>query len=266
MRASAWFTVVILSLSLVGCLEQTDQTGAAGTGLYAFALTDTTPPIAMTDEAALYLIEDRAELPLRPPTDEELAEMAASAPAPFPNRPFHVLGDIGIEVDLVLTNLTDERRTVDAIINGFNEFTEYVPSFQIVDRDLLVDFSQWERSVVIEPGEQFVVTVTERELEEVATDLATVANGAPNGNEVVYFENQSGDGDPRVDPYIPEVIPGLTGMRFGIRATEASNVVLEASIRLVDYAGKVSDDASDPAMVWVLPTPTPYTPAPPAMP
>ncbi len=76
----------------------------------------------------------------------------------------------------------------------------------------------------------------------------------------MYFENQSGSGDPRIDPYIPELIPGLTGMRFGIRATQASNIVLEASIRLVDYAGKVSDDAENPEELWVLPVPAQFTP------
>jgi hypothetical protein len=262
MRTSTWlaaFTIVV-SLAMVGCLEQTDQTGAMGTGLYAFAMTDATPALAESDEAALYMVETRAELPLRPPTDEELAEMAAQMPAPYPSRPFLLLGDIGVEVDLVVTNLTDERRVVDVTINGFNEFDEYVPSFMIVDDELLVDFSQWERSVVIEPGDQYTVTVTERELAEVATDLATVVNGQPNGNVVVYFENQSGSGDPRIDPYIPEVIPGLTGMRFGIRATEASNIVLEASIRLIDYEGKVSEDAENPDEVWVLPVPAEFTP------
>jgi hypothetical protein len=262
MRTSTWlaaFTLVV-SLAMAGCLEQTDQTGAMGTGLYAFAMTEATPAVAASDEASLFMVETRAELPLRPPTEEELAEMAAEMPAPYPSRPYHVLGDIGIEVDIVATNLTDERRVVDVTINGFNEFDEYVPSFMVVDDELIIDFSQWERSVVIEPGEQYTVTVTERELAEVATDLATVVNGMPAGNTVVYFENQSGNGDPRIDPYIPEVIPGLTGMRLGIRATEASNIVLEASIRLVDYEGKVSEDAENPEEVWILPVPTQFTP------
>ena len=175
-----------------------------------------------------------------------------------------ILGDIGIEVDIVVSNLTAERHTIDVTINGFNEFDEYLPSFMIVDDEIIVDFSQWERSIVIEPGEQYMQTVTERDLAEVAIDLATVVNGAPNGNEVVYFMNQSGSGDPRIDPYIPELIPGLTGMRIGLRATETANIVLEASIRLVDYAGKVSDDAENPDELWVLPVPTTFTPVPPA--
>jgi hypothetical protein len=208
-------------------------------------------------------VETRAELPLRPPNEDELAEMAGEMPTPYPSRPFHVLGEIGIEIDLVVSNLTAERRVIDVTLNGFNEFDEYVPSFMIVDDELTVDFSQWERSVVIEPGEQYQVTVTERDLAEIATDLATVVNGAPNANEVVYFMNQSGSGDPRIDPYIPALIPGLTGMRIGLRAGEASNIVLEASIRLVDYEGKVSDDAENPEELWVLPVPATFTPAPP---
>jgi hypothetical protein len=259
MRTLSWLAVVPFVLGfLTGCLEQVDHAGA--NGLYAFAITEDTPPVTMSDEAALFWVEMRAELPLRPPTDDELADMSAEMPTPFPNRPFHVLGDIGIEVDLVVSNLTDERRVIDITINGFNEFDEYVPSFEIVDDELIVDFSQWERSVWIEPGEQYQVTVTERDLAEIATDLATVVNGAPNGNEVVYFMNQSGSGDPRIDPYIPALIPGLTGMRLGLRAGEASNIVLEASIRLVDYAGKVSDDSENPEEVWVLPVPATYTP------
>jgi len=265
MRTLTWLVALSLVLPLAaGCLEQTDQTGLAGTGLYAFAMTETTPAIAMSDEAALFMIEQRVELPIRPPDVDEAAELAAMpAPTPFASHPWIVMGDIGVELDLVVTNLTDERRIVDVTINGFNEFDEYVPSFMIVDDELIVDFSQWERSIVIEPGEQFRVTVTERDLMEIATDLATVVNGAPNGNEVVYFMNQSGSGDPRIDPYIPEVIPGLTGMRLGLRAGEASNIVLEASLRLVDFGDRVSDNAEDPEQLWILPVPAPFTPAPP---
>jgi hypothetical protein len=264
MRTMTWLaalSLVVASLS-TGCLEQTDQTGANGTGLYAFAMTTATPAIAMSDEASLFWVETRVELPIRPPDAEELAALSTEAPVPYPTRPWVVLGDIGVEIDLVVTNITDERRVVDITLNGVNEFHEYLPSFVIVDDELIVDFSQWERSVVIEPGEQYVVTITDRELTEVATDLATVVNGAENGNEVVFFMNQSGLGDPRIDPYIPELIPGLVGMRLGLRAGQASNIILEASVRLVDYNDRVSDDAENPEELWVLPVPTMFTPTP----
>lgn len=270
MRALSWSgasvsIALLVGLSAPGCaIDQVEQASADGSGIYAFAMTDATPPLVMTDEESLYWVENRVEFPLTPPTAEELAELGTAAPVPYATMPWVLLGDIDLEVDLVVTNLMDERRIVDITLNGINEFHEYVPSFVVDDDEVIVDFAQWERSVVIEAGEQYQVTITGRELIEVATDLATVVNGAPNANEVVYFENQSGIPDPRIDPYIPATIPGLVGMRLGIRSSSDTppSIVVEASVRLIDREHKVADDPDDPETLWTPPAPAIFTPEP----
>lgn len=263
--ALVFLFVSLLSTLSAGCaIDQVMQASADGSGIYAFAMTEATPPLAMTDDATLYWVENRMEFPLTPPNAEELAALGAEAPAPYPTIPWVLLGDIDLEVDLVVTNLMEERRTVDLTLNGINEFHEYVPAFIIDGDEIISDFAQWERTVVIEAGEQYQVTITGRQLTEVATDLATVVNGAPNANAVVYFENQSGIPDPRIDPYIPETIPGLVGLRLGIRASSATppSIVVEASLRLIDREHKVSDDVEDPEQVWMTPAPEIFTPVP----
>jgi hypothetical protein len=100
---------------------------------------------------------------------------------------------------------------------------------------------QWERRYTIKAKERLVRTVREEEFDEVAVDLATVVNGAPNSDEVVYFENKSGS-DPRSMKYIPEVIPGLTTLRLGLRSTETATILLEVSVRVRDVGDKLASD------------------------
>jgi hypothetical protein len=99
--------------------------------------------------------------------------------------------------------------------------------------------SQWERSYDLGPKQRLAATVREEELDEMAVDLATVVNGAPNSDEIIYFENNSAT-DTRAKPFIPKVIPGLIALRLGMRATEASNVLLEVSVRVRDEADKLA--------------------------
>jgi len=250
------FVALAVALLGTGCLEQEEYTG--DTGFYAFAMTDAIAPIAEGEEASVYLIESRVEIPLRPPNEDEMAELAMmAAPPPFGSYPWVVLDDLHIEVDVVITNLTAERRDIAFTIDGFNEFHEYVPGLTVSPdgEEVVPNFSQWERTFGLEPGEQYSVTIFERDMDEIAMDLATVVNGAPNSNEIVHFSNQTGI-DPRAEPYIPEVIPGLTGFRMGIRTGAAANVVAEVSLRVRDVNDKLSNDATNPDEVWVAPTPS----------
>lgn len=258
MRVATILLISVLSVSgLLGCTQESEFVGP--NGLYAFAMTEQTPPYFMSDEAELFLVETRIELPIEIPTDDEMAELMAAPTAPFPRAPWVTLDDLAIEVDLSVTNLMDADRSITLVINGFNEFHEYLPGFTVDDDEVIPDFSMWERAIRIEAGETIQWTVREEELDEVAVDLATVVNGAPNANEVVYFENQSAI-DPRSQPYIPAVIPGLTGFRLGIMAEGASNIVVEASVRVRDVNDRLAD-VEDMEEWWVLPTPMIFMPA-----
>jgi hypothetical protein len=78
-----------------------------------------------------------------------------------------------------------------------------------------------------------------------AVDLATVVNGAPNSDEIVYFENNSAN-DTRARQYIPALIPGLIALRFGLRSTEPGLVLLEASVRVRDVGKKLAAAGETP--------------------
>lgn len=246
---------VVAAWSAAGCQDQ-DYVGE--NNYYSFAITESTPPFFSTDEASLYLVERRVELPIKEPSMEKMQELqnADMGDLPFSRMPWVELGDYDIELDWTISNLDDEYRTVDITINGFNEFHEYQPSFVIDDDEIIPEFAQYERKLRLEPQERRSGTIREDAFEEAAVDLATVVNGAPNANQVVHPMNDS-DNDPRAEPYIPSVIPGLTGFRLGLRSEGASNIVFEATVRLRDNEDRIVGESK----AWELPEPEIFMPA-----
>jgi hypothetical protein len=226
-------------LALTACRVEPEYIGDGK--LYQVAITEDTPPaLSIDEEAALFIVETHAELPVRAPNAAERTALARAS-QPFPRLPWVERDDIAIQVDFTLTNLDNEPHNIDVILNGANEFHEYVPRVLMDDEQAIPLHSQWERRYDLAPRQRLAATVREEELDEMAVDLATVVNGAPNSDEIVYFENNSAS-DKRAQPFIPKVIPGLTALRFGLRATEASNVLLEVSVRVRDEADKLAHD------------------------
>lgn len=219
--------------------------------IYQVAMTsDTMAAIESEEGGALFIVEQRADLPIIQPTNGELADRTAGLKAypklPFPRLPWVERGDLEIQIDFSLHNLDDTSRDVDVIVNGANEFNEYVPGVTIVEEDPIPLHSQWEKRYTVKAKSRLIGTVREEELDEAAVDLATVVNGAPNSDEVVYFENKSAT-DERSKKFIPAVIPGLVAVRLGLRTNRAANLLLEASIRVRDVGDKLAED-DDPHM------------------
>lgn len=217
------------------------------------ALTDTTAPAFVTDEdEEIFIVTRDFELPIKPPKDSDLDKLTQKAEGknlPFPRYPWVERGDMELELAFTLANQGDETVVASVILNGRNEFNVYAPTAE--------DFNQWERRYELKPKERVHGVVTELEMDEIATDLATVVNGAPSSNLVVHFQSQSGRDD-RVAQYIPSVIPGLIGLSAGIMTNEAANVVLEISIRAQDHGDRVPKRGE---RRWEeLPEPTPFVP------
>jgi hypothetical protein len=230
---------VLLALFLTACRVEPEYIGDGK--LYQVAITrDTAPALEIEEEAALFIVETRAELPVREPTAAERAELARAS-NPYPRLPWVRRDDIAIQVDFTLTNLDDAPRNIDVILNGANEFHEYVPRVLMDEEQAIPLHAQWERRYDLGARQRLAQVVREEELDEMAVDLATVVNGAPNSDEIVYFENNSAS-DPRAKPFIPKIIPGLIALRLGLRATQAANVLLEVSVRVRDEADKLADD------------------------
>jgi hypothetical protein len=260
MRRTEWLRALVVALAAVslgsGCQDQ-DFVGQDG--FYALAMTEATPPYVAAEDATLYLVERRIELPVREPPQEEIRRLRQEARGqelPFDRLPWVERGDYEIEIDWSLSNLEDRAVSVDIVINGFNEFHEFVPTVIVDDEDVIPRFSQWERSLRLEPFERRRGTIREAELDEAAVDLATVANGAPNADQVMHPQNHSST-DRRVQPFIPSVIPALTGVRLGLRAEGASNLVLEATVRARDVADRLTSQND----AWELPQPALIMPA-----
>jgi hypothetical protein len=188
---------------------------------------------------------------------------AAGLNLPFPRLPWARRGDYRVEIDFAIYNLDDAPVDMALVLNGINEFNEYDPGVIIDDDDIIPEFASWERFLELEPYERVTGTIREEELDEVAVDLATVANyGATidpavypntpplNPNQVVYFENHSST-DVRSIPYIPAVIPALAGVRMGIRTLGAANVVVEYTVRITDEKNLIVR----PRNAWTFPDP-----------
>jgi len=242
------FLSMALALAAVGCVEQQHYVTPPGGGLWAFAIDEDTPPFFTSEDGDVFLVEQRIDLPFRMPTADELAALSdvGDAQIPYASLPWLRRGDFEIQIDWTLSNIsTDDTVDVAVTVNGYNEFHEYNPGIQIVDNEVQPDFSQWERTIRLEPGARRSGTIRQEELDEVAVDLATVVNGVPNANQIVHPQNHSAV-DPRSQMFIPDVIPALTGVRMGLRAQTGAGgapptVVIEATVRVFDMRGVIAD-------------------------
>lgn len=255
---------VFLGATLVGCrMDQRYVTPESGMA-WQLALTPETPPFFSSEDGTVYLIEQRIELPIRAPDPVQFAALStpdARGLGPYPRRPWVERGDYEIEIDAVLSNLSEQPARVTVVVNGFNEFHEYLPGANVVDDDVLVDFSQWERTYDLDAMSRRSFTIREEDMDEVAVDLATVVNGAPNSNQVVFFQNHSAH-DPRSRAYIPPIVPALTGFRIGLRVEAGTPppLALEAIVRVRDVHDKIVGEGETS---WELPVPAPFVPVAP---
>jgi hypothetical protein len=232
-----------LALLALGCSEERTYIGEGGS--YHVEIMEGAMPTFMGERGeTLFIVEQRIEVPVIAPTAAQLADLTQAAARypglPFPRAPWVERGALAIEVNFVLENLADSEQQIAVIANGFNEFHEYQPGVTVVDEEPTPDYSQWEWVYKLAPHQRVSRTIREEEFDEIAVDLATVVNGAPISNQVVYFENNSSD-DPRSQPFIPPVVPGLCGFRLGLRTASAAGATLDASVRVRDSAGRLAD-------------------------
>jgi hypothetical protein len=253
-------------IMLLVCIASacTNEPQYVGDGkLYQVALTDATPPAFTSRDGAVYIVEQRVELQVRRPPQIVLDDLQKGVGAyknlPFPRLPWIDRGELPMQIDFTLSNLDATPHEITVTFNGISEFDEYVPGIHVIDDQVQADYAEWERSYKLEAKERLSRTIREEELDEAAVDLATAAHGAPNANEVVYFENKSGT-DPRSDRFTPKVVPGLVGFRIGVRAQEAGKLLLEATARVRD----VSDKLTTSQLTAMHFNPQPFTPMPPA--
>src|SRR5690606_15853089 len=169
MRALKLLLSVALTLNASSCLDERRYITPERGGPWAFALDADTPPFFTSDDGDVFLVEQRVEIPFREPTDEERAALGdvSELQIPFPQLPYLRRGDFEIQLDYTISNLSPNQTvTVAVTINGFNEFHEYNPGFQIVENMIVADYSGWERTLRLEPGARQSGTVREEHFDE----------------------------------------------------------------------------------------------------
>lgn len=256
--ASTRVGIALAMTALLGCND--DRVFVGDSALHQVALDESTPAAFESEDGAIYIVETRVELPILQPTEMAIQDRREGARSlenyPYRRLPWVQRGDLETEIDFTLSNLDDTEREVAVIVNGFNEFHEYMPGVTVIDDTPTPDFSQWERLYSLEPLERIERTIREEELDEVAVDLATVVNGAPNPHQIVHFENKSSD-DERAQAFIPDVVPGLVGVRLGLRSTSQARILLEATLRVRE----VQERLADPEDARMRIRPEPFVPA-----
>ena len=230
---------------IAGACATTD--GNQVTSPSALGMTDQTPPYFSDGQTTIYEVQLPVKLPVRAPTQAERDALSKTA-APFPRAPFISVGDIRTEIRYTLTNLDNKTNNVEILIDPWNEFVQYKPGIQIVsDEQTTPDLSGWDKFVPLHAKQRLQGTITSDDTREVAVDLATVYNidktittPAPGQNLNALFnhafnlQNRSTGYDPLIHPYIPAVVPAMTGFVLGLRTFDAANIAIEVQVDVVD--------------------------------
>jgi hypothetical protein len=168
-----------------------------------------------------------------------------------------------------LSNLDDEDRVVELLVDPWNEFGRYWPGLTLVDPDegeYQPNFSgidvYYELEAVSEgEGSRRHGTYTYDDMAELASDFGTVLSLIANppvgglgadeeGNALPAYVNHTFQNHSRNDalvrPYVPGVIAGLTGVDIGLRTREPATIAVEVVVELIDREeDRVLDEDGD---------------------
>ena len=221
------------------------------------------PPIYDDGELQIFEVKKGTAFPILDPTAVTRAELNQINVEPYGRRPWVTTDDIDVQVTWTLSNLDNEERVVELLVDPWNEFGRYYPGMQLTnadDEEYMPNFSGIDKRYILgtkSAGEASRVhgTYTYSDLQEMATDLATVMGllknppvleGDPEDmedptvtytNHAFHWQNRSYN-DILVKKWVPAVVAGLTGLDVGFRTYEPANVALEVAIEVVDKNGK----------------------------
>jgi len=259
-------------------------------------LTPDVPPIFEDDETQLFEVKRGLQFPILQPSAAEADALNREVVEPYGRKPWVTNQDVKVQLTWTISNLDDEQHVVEMLVDPWNEFGRYYPGMNLTDaenEEFKPNFSGIDRYYVLEgksagASSRRHGTCTFDDMNEMAIDFATVQNmikfppPPPNGAQVdpdmmvdplpIYanhafnFINHSYN-DPLVNPYIPAVIAGLTGVDFGFRTTEKATIALDIQIEVVDLGqGRVQEAGSkDPLLEKTTEVVTVGSPVPAAM-
>lgn len=256
-RHAPAFAIAILSaLAAIGCGDDETQRTLPSIQL---AMDPSVTPVYDDGELTLYEVRVPVELPIVAPTRIQRRSLEENPVPPFERMPWVTLSDVRVQLTWTLTNLDDRAHTVQVLVDPWNEFARYFPGLMVVDAErgeYIPNLSGIDYRYRLEgksrgPASRRHGTYTFDQMDELARDFATVMNLIANPPPPLGGEEGDGDGtlvyanhafafqnhssrDPLVAPWIPEVIPALTGFDIALRTEEPATVAIEVVAEVVD--------------------------------
>jgi hypothetical protein len=252
----------VATLALAGCSGSTTRNLDPAN----LALTAKMAPAYDDGELTLYESYIGVNLPVRQPSQADLASVPKGAVGPFDHHPWVTTGDVKCQLTWTLANMDPKAKdgpeslTVEVLIDPWNEFGKYVPGITVQGDNAVPNLSGYDEAYDLPfqgggRSSRIEHTTSFDDIDEVATDFATAINiltkvkptpAADGGdgddprvglvNHVFNLQNRTGS-DPLTDGYVPPVIPALVGFNLGLRTTQKANLVIEYTIEMVDDEG-----------------------------
>jgi hypothetical protein len=242
----------VLALVAMGCGSKADQSTYD-----PIALGMQSTGAAFYDDGEMQIFEVRraVSLPIVTPTDAQRASLVTPV-SPYERTPWITKNDVKVQVTWTLSNLDGQHHNIEILLDPWNEFARYVPAVSVGEEKVVPDLSGIDLLIRVDGMQRKTGTFTFDDMDEVATDLATVQNilvmnppamgpampGAGDGvngmiNHAFDIHNRSGDTDPLIQRYIPPTIAGLVGFDLGLRLYEKGTVAIEIVVEVKDLGG-----------------------------
>jgi hypothetical protein len=264
------FCVAMLAAA-AGCGDQDHEESLP---VVQVGMTKEVEPIYDDDELRIYEVKKGVSFPILAPTDAARGELNQIQMEPYGRRPWVTTDDVQVQVTWTISNLDEEQHIVELLVDPWNEFGRYYPGLQLTDADneeFMPNFSGIDKQYIVAgrgsgAASRLHGTYTFADLEEVATDLATVMALLANPpqvegdseeedptvtytNHAFHWQNRSYK-DLLVAEWVPQTVAGLTGLDLGFRTYEPATVAIEVAVELVDKTGKrIRKEGEDAALL-----------------
>ena len=310
-QAAALVLATACAVFAAGCGSQADDRNLEPDEV---GMTKSVKPIFDDGETQLFEVKRGLQFPIVAPTASEQNALGKDV-EPYGRTPWITNQDVKVQLTWTLSNLDDSEQVVEVLVDPWNEFGRYYPGMQLADANEqkfepnLSGIDHYFVLAASSAGESSRRhgTFTFDDMNEMAIDFATVQNMIKNppplpggvqedpdmmtdplpiyANHAFNIQNHSYN-DVLVQPYIPQVIAGLTGVDFGFRISEptctptpqmpcgGATVALEIAIEIVDEGkGRVQEQGGSKKLLVATtevvtvgsPVPAAMTPVPSAM-
>lgn len=239
-------------------------------------MTEAVAPIYDDGEMKIFEVKKGVAFPILQPSAPARDDLGRTKVEPYGRQPWVTIEDIDVQVTWTISNLDDEERVIEVLIDPWNEFGRYYPGLQLTDaenEEFMPNLSGIDKRYALGPrssgdGSRLHGTYTFADMQEMATDFATVMNLIKNPpptedeeedptvtltNHAFHWQNRSYK-DLLTRAWVPKVVAGLTGIDIGFRSGEPANMAIEVAVELVDKNGERVRREGDEDKALLAPT------------